>query len=293
MARSIADIQAQIIATIAANNDLTYQDENNITRNITYNTSKRAIWRAWTYVVAVCIAILEQLMDVYVSNIETLVARSPAASRLWIQNKMFEFQYDAANPQVLQLINTIPTYPVVDATKRIITACSVTSDIANNVNVKVAKSSPFVALTTQEKSAAQAYIDTVGDAGITYNVISLTADKISIEANIYYQGQYSSIIANSVITALNSYFQNLSIVNFDGSLKMSDLENAIRTVTGVNDVELITVIGRPDTIAYGGGTYCIQNKTLLSRIYNPTAGYMVQETTSGHTFTDTLNFIAQ
>ena len=157
MARSVTTIQAQIIAQIASDPNLVYTDDQNIVRNITYNTSHRALWRAWTYVIAVCIAILEQLMDVYLASIETLVSQSAAASQLWIQAKMFQFQYDATSPQVIQLINTIPQYPIVDATKRIITACAVSVDLANNVNVKVAKGNTFVALDPAGVLSAFAY----------------------------------------------------------------------------------------------------------------------------------------
>ena len=300
MARSVATIQAQIIAQISSDPNLVYTDDQNIVRHITYNTSHRALWRAWTYVIAVCIAIVEQLMDIYLASIETLVSQSAAASQLWIQAKMFEFQYDATNPQIIQLINTIPQYPIVDATKRIITACAVSIDLANNVNVKVAKGNTFVALDpATELPAAQAYINIIGDAGINYNVISLAADKLYIKANVYYQGQYSAIIQTNVITALNNYLQNLSITNFDGSIKMSDLENVIRQVTGVTDVVMVGVIGRPDSPTpsdptnSASSTILIQNQQVIARLYNPKAGYMVQETVSGYTFADTLIFIAQ
>ena len=218
MARTIAQIQAQIIATKNAQPELA---------GLT-STSKRAIWNLWTFVVAACIAIFEQLLDSFLTEVETQVAQSAGASVLWLQAKMFQFQYDATTPQVIQLINTVPQYPVVDANKRIITACSVTSSLSNQVSIKVAKSSPFVALATAELTAAQSYINTIGAAGITYNVISLNADKLYVQAQIYYQGQYSTVIQQNVIDAINSFLQNLSIVNFNGSMKISELEIAIR-----------------------------------------------------------------
>ena len=294
MARTVAEIQAQMIAEMAATDDLSYVDTNNITRNITYNTSKRAIWRLLTFIVAGAIAIFEQLQDLFTQNIETIVSKSAAASQLWIQAKMFEFQYDANNPQIVQLINTVPQYPVVDETKRIITACAVpSSTVAGEVSIKVAKSNPFEALSTLELNAAQSYIDTIGDAGISYTVISLSADKIYIDADIYYKGMYSAVISANVITAINTFLLNLSKTNFDGSLKMSDLEQTIRNVTGVNDVVLKNVRGRADATPFSGGQYLIQNTAVTQRQWNTVAGYIVEETDTGHTFTDSLNFIAQ
>jgi len=295
MSRTVAVIQKQIIDTIASDPNMVYTDENNIVRNITYNTSNRAMWRAWTHVVAVCVAILEQLMDVYQASIEVLVAKSAAASSVWIQSKMFDFQYDLTTPQIVQLINTIPVYPNIDPTKRITTACAVSVNIANTVKIKVAKSNPFQAFDSLQLASAQDYIDTIGDAGIDYNVISLDADRLLIEANIYFKGQYSAIISKSVIDMLNAYLQNNSITNFDGALKMSDLENVIRSVDGVLDVVLINVYGRANTASPPPATnyILIQNQTLVNRLYNPVAGYMVQEDTTGYTFSDTLTFIAQ
>jgi hypothetical protein len=293
MARTVAEIQAEIIGDIANNSNLNYTDNNNITRNITYNTSKRAIWRAWTYVFAVAISVLEQLQDLYLTNVEAQVAKSAAASALWIQGKMFAFQYDATTPQIVQLINTVPQYPVVDDTKKIITGCAVSVDLTNTVNIKVAKGNPFVKLVTAEITAAQSYITTIGVAGINYNVISLDADKLYIEAQVYYNGMYSATIQVQVVTALNDYLQNLSQTNFNGSIQVSDIEGVIRNVTGVNDVVLNNVVSRPDAVGYGGGTQLVLNNTLLQKGLIANGGYWVGETTTGHTFNDTLTFIAQ
>lgn len=283
MARTIAQIQAQIIATKEAQPELA---------GLT-STSKRAIWNLWTFVIAACIAIFEQLLDSFLTEVETQVAQSAGASILWLQAKMFQFQYDATTPQIVQLINTVPQYPIIDVNKRIITACSVTSSLSNQVSIKVAKSSPFVALASAELTAAQSYINTIGAAGITYNVISLNADKLYVQAEIYYQGQYSTVIQQNVIDAINSFLQNLSTTNFNGSMKISDLEGAIRNVAGVNDVVLNNVRGRDDASSFANGIDLVLNNTVISRQWNTIAGYIVQETTSGKTFADSLTFIAQ
>lgn len=283
MARTVEEVQEQIIAAKNADSNLS---------SLT-SDSHRAIWRAWTRIIALAIVTLEQLKDLWVSEVEAIVARSSPANKLWIQNKMFEFQYDATSPQIVQLIGMEIKYPTIDATKRIITACSPVTDVNNTVNIKVAKGSPYVKLSTSEKSAAQDYINTLGTAGITYNVISEDADRLYIEADIYFKGQYSAVIKTTVIDTLNAYYQKLSLVNFDGSLKMSDLESVIRNVEGVEDVVLKNVKGRPNAIAFPGGTYFIQNNAVVQRLWRTAAGYLVQEDTAGSTYNETLNFIAQ
>ena len=283
MARTIAQIQAQIIATKQAQPELA---------GLT-STSKRAIWNLWTFVIATCIGIFEQLLDSFLLSVEAQVNASAGASILWLQAKMFQFQYDAITPQVVQLINTVPQYPVVDATKQIVTACSVTSSLSNQVTIKVAKSNPYVALVSAELTAAQSYINTIGAAGISYTVISLNPDKLYVQASIYYQGQYSTVIQQNVIDAINSFLQNLSITNFNGSMKISDLEGVIRNVAGVNDVILNNVKGRDDASTFANGVDLVLNNTVISRQWDTVAGYIVQETTSGKTFADSLIFIAQ
>ena len=281
MARTIAQIQAQIIATKQAQPELA---------GLT-STSKRAIWNLWTFVIATCIGIFEQLLDSFLLSVEAQVNASAGASILWLQAKMFQFQYDAITPQVVQLINTVPQYPVVDATKQIITACSVTSDLSNQVVIKIAKSSPYVALTSTELSSAQGYINTIGAAGIIYNVVSLNPDQLYCQATIYGQGQYSAILKQNVIDALNNWLQTLSNTSFNGAIKVSDLEGIIRNVAGVNDVVLNNVRGRDDASSFSAGIDLVVTNAVVQRQWNTVAGYAIQETTSGKTFNDSLTFI--
>jgi len=50
---------------------------------------------------------------------------------------------------------------------------------------------------------------------------------------------------------------------------------------------------RENTVLFAAGVDLIINRTTLQRLWNPIAGYIEQETTSGKTFADTLNFIAE
>jgi len=167
--------------------------------------SKRNLLRAVCYTVAIAQALVEQLEDAFIVDIEAVVSVASAASFSWIQSKMFEFQYSATDPQFVTLINTVPVYPVIDPNLRIVTACSVTSDISQTVTIKLAKSSPFQALSSLELASAQGYIDTIGDAGIDYSCVSKNADNLYVNADVYYQGQYSSVIQSTVIAAITSW----------------------------------------------------------------------------------------
>ncbi|MDQ2718231.1 MAG: hypothetical protein M3Z26_00515 [Bacteroidota bacterium] len=284
MARPILQIQQQILDSITSDPTL---------GTALTSTSKRAIYRLFAYIIASAINILEQLIDVFTTNVETVAATASPATPSWLQAQVFKFQYSATVPQTIQLINFAPSYPVVDPSLQIITRCSVTTSVAGQVQVKVAKGTIPTALASGELTALQSYIQPpygIGIAGITYNITSGNSDKLFVKANIYYSGQFSSVISANVITAINTY---LSTLPFNGKVKLSDLELAIREVTGVNDVLLTNVSVRPDAIAFGSGTSLIQSQTIISRIWNTVSGYIVPETTTGQDLASSLTFIAE
>jgi hypothetical protein len=280
MARSIDQIQTAVIADV----------NTNIPALV--STSKFSIWRLWTRVFAISINTLENIIDVFKTNTEATAAKAGAAGSAWLQAKCFVFQYDPITPQILQFDTTglFYFYPSVDATKYIISRASVTPDINNNVNIKVATNNPPQALTASQISGLQGYINTLGGAGITYNCISANPDQIYVNANIFYNGQYSAIIQANVIAELNIYLSNIP---FNGILKVSDIEIAIRNVIGVNDVILNSIFARNDATAFASATALVLNAQTISRIWPTQAGYAIFETTTGKDLASTLVFVAQ
>ena len=278
MARTIAEIQKQMLDNLAADSTLA---------PLLTSTSKRAIYTLWTFIVATSIALFEQILDVFTKHVETTVAKGSPSSAAWLQDQVFKFQYSADVPQVIQLINFAPQYPVVDETLRIVTRCSVTSDLANNVIVKVAKAEPPEALEALEVAALQQYVDTIGAAGITYLVRSTDPDRLYIQATIFYSGQYSSVIQANVITALNNL---LATLNFGGDIKVSEIERAILSVPGVVDVISNNIKARAEATLFADGTDLVLNNATVARLWPTQAGYIVEEDTAGKTFADSLIF---
>jgi hypothetical protein len=284
MARSILIIQQQILDSITADTTIGPQ---------LTSTSKRAIYKLISFIIATAINFLEQLIDIFTLQVETIAASASPATPSWIQNQIFKFQYSAVTPQVIQLINFAPSYSVIDTTLKIISRCSVNTTVANQVQVKVATGATPAALSTPQLNALKAYVNPpngIGIAGVTYNITSLNSDKLYIKANIYYRGDYSAVIQANVIAAINIY---LSALPFNGQMKLSDLEISIRNVSGVNDVVFINVSARADLVAFGSGTYLVQTNLVISRLWNTVSGYMVGENTAGQDFASTLNFIAE
>lgn len=281
MARQISEIQQQILDSIAADSVL---------GGLLTSQSKRAIYRLLAFVVATAISILENIMEILKADIESVAAKASPATPTWLQDQVLKFQYDASNPQVVQLIDFAPQYPVVDEALRIISRCSVTTTTSNKVLIKAATGEPPAALTAPQLAALQSYVDIIGIAGVDYVCSSLPADKISIQGAVYFQGQYSQVIKDRVIAAIEGY---LASIPFNGQVKISDIENAIRDTVGVNDVFLDNVLVRSDATAFANGTYLIQNKTNIARLWNTVSGYIVGETTTNNTLQDTLTFIAE
>ncbi len=285
MARSISLIQSQINSSLQANL---------ATVGITLDTtqwSKRNILRLLCFCVATAIAVLEQLIDVFTANVEAVAASAAPATDAWIQAQVFKFQYSATTPQIIQFTAGLaPYYPVVNSTLQIITRCSVTTTSANNVLIKVATGTTPAALSPTQLSALQAYISPpngIGIAGVNYICSSGSADILFVQANVYYQGQYSGIIQANVINAINNY---LAVLPFNGQVKISDLENTIRNVAGVNDVVLVNVSARANG---GTATYLVQSEAVISRLWNTVAGYIVPEDPGSNDLIHQLTLIAE
>lgn len=277
MAREITAIQQQILEATAGS-------------GIGVNsTSKRAIYRLWSFIVATAIGVFEQILDAWQVDIEKKIAAAPPGSAQWVHAQVLNFQYSEDEPQVIQLIDLAPRYPVVNKSLRIVTRCSVTTDVSNNVTVKVATGEPPGALPPLAQDALRSYLNLMCPAGITYNVFSGDADRIYVKAQIYYRGLFSSVIKTNVISAIDAY---LAAIPFNGRVVISKLQDAIQNVFGVEDVILEQVSARGETVAFGSGTNLVIGNSLASRLWPTIAGYAISEDTATYTLADSLTFIA-
>ena len=279
MSRSIQNIQAAIIASKNQQNAL----------NGLNAVSQYSIYNLWSFVVATNMYVQEQLWDVYQSNLETQIAAAPAWTNEWVQAQSFLFQYDSTTPQILTLNSGFtPTYQTVDSTKQIISRCSVLTSGNRIVSVKVATQNPPQILTTPQLTSFQGYLDTISPAGVQYSTVSYSGDCLYINAQIYYNGQYTSTILNAVTNSITNYMAGIP---FNAYVRISTLEEAILNTTGVNDVVLNNVAIRPATVPFVSATYLVQNNDEIYNKYPMYAGYCVPETTSGYTLTASLTFI--
>lgn len=289
--RTVNDIYVQLVTeknNQAAINALqpNIDDEQTLLNDLT-TPSRVAKWRLIFYIVAFGIWVHEGLLELLRGEIENIISKAAPSTHGWIQQKVFKFQYDATNEQIAMLDNDfIVTYPIIDENLRIVKRCSVKTFPNRVVGIKVAKQEPPIPLDSTEMTALASYVELFLPAGVRANIISMEPDRLYLDANIYYNGQYSSVIQQNVIAALDAYLATFSQQNFDGTILVSGLEDAIQAVPGVRDVQINEVRARANATAF-------IDALPVERQWATVAGYIIQEDTAANTFADTLTFTAQ
>lgn len=277
MARTTQEIYDSIISAKEAEPNLSELTSN----------SQVAIWRLWAFITSVVINLFEQLQDAFKVEIQEIAKTIVPGTPAWLRQKVLEFQYSETSPQNLVLVDLVPTYPVLDESLRIITRASVTESTNLTANVKVAKNNPPEPLSLLEENALIDYLQTIRFAGTSINVVNLQPDRLYINASVYYDGAYSSVIEDNVKNALREYLKNLSsFENFDGVIRNSAIVDTIQKIEGVIDVQLNQAKARAQATAFSSAT-------IINRKYESFSGYVIEEDTANQTFDDTITFILE
>lgn len=244
-------------------------------------------------VVSIAMYTLEVMIDILKSDIQAIADAAPSGNAKWVQAQILKFQYG----DVVTLTNFVPGYAVLDLTKRIVTRCSVKQLSSGILAIKVAKgTSPSLSpLSGGELTALEDYYfgtsttQGVGFAGVRTSFINLSADRMRIEANVYYLGQYvQATVKANVITAIDNFLATFADEAFDGTVFMIKLVDVIQAVAGVSRVELISVKGRPNTVALGSATVVD-----IQGYYTTIAGYIISEDTAANTLDDTITMVEE
>lgn len=279
MARSTDDIIIQMDTQQAAESGLSSLN----------NPSQTSIYQLFKGVVAQIINYFEQLVDAKKDETDAIVVLAAPNTEAWLQDNILKFQYSSTNPQILSLVNFVPSYSSVDTSLQIISRCAVKTDLNKTVKCKVATGDTPTTLTALQYSALYGYIDSILNCGVSFDLINIPSDKLYVECEVYYDGQYISTIQDDVESALNTYLENLP---FDGAVYVSDIEDAIQSVVGVQDVKLIAIKARQDSVVFASAStiYGLASSTNL-RKWDTVSGYIVEETTGGETFADKITYI--
>lgn len=257
------------------------------------NTSKRSIWGLFIFTIASAIVILEQLMDTFKTEMDFNIAKAAAGTALWLQDKVFKFQYSSSSPQIVKLdtVTFAPTYDTVNTSLQIVKRCSISTTVANNVSLKVAKldGATLVALTSPEVNSLQGYVNTIGTAGINYLVTSSNANQLYWVAEITYDAQYASTIKQNISDLTNTFLQTIP---FDGIFRVNKFESyMLNNVNGIIDLTTNELWIREDSQTVNEGIKLVTGNDILISSINPSAGYIVPETTSGYGILDNNNIV--
>ena len=279
MARTVAQIKQQMLD--AKNADPTL--------STLTSTSQTAKWNLYYFIVASCIAIFEQLQDIFKTELETIASTAAPSTPQWTRNKVLKFQ--TGDVAELNTTTYVIEYPTITPANQILTRCAVITAPNRTVLIKVAKSEPPAPVSGGELAELQSYVETFNPAGIAFTLVNEDSDKMEVAATIYYNGQYSSVVATNVEAALNSYMANLP---FNGVISTQAVVDAMQAVEGVISVSLTRILVRRDTVGYGDGVTLYNLSTGVDSVqYQTIAGYVTEETTLTHKFVDTLTYIVQ
>jgi hypothetical protein len=261
MARSIADIQQAIIDRIA---------QDSILAPVLTSTSRTAIWKLLTYVVAACQWTVESLFDLHKQEVQQLIDNLKPHSLRWYANMARNFQYghDLA-PDADFYDNTGLTDEQINASK--IIAYSAVVEQEKNLRIKVAKieNNDLAPLTIEEKAAFTAYMNRIKDAGVKLVIDSLPPDSLKLKLRIFYNplvldsngARLDGTSSTPVQDAIHAYLKNLP---FNGWLVLAYLTDALQQVDGV----VVPVIDEAQA-TYGNLPY-----QAIDVKYNPDAGYL-------------------
>ncbi len=272
MARTIATIQQSIITAVQADATLGPQ---------LTSTSSVAIWRLWTYIVAVCQYVLESLFDAHVAEVSTTIAAMKPHTLPWYVGMAKAFQYGyalAADSDVYD--NTALTAAQVAAAQIVNYAAAV--EVYQGLRIKVAtlSGSMLAPLTTPQLDSFTAYMNLVRDAGVRLQITSTVADRFVASLNIYYDplvldntgkrldGSYNTPVQDAVTSFLNN-------LPFNGLFVRNSFIYAIQQVPGV-------LICEDNGVQ---ATYGALPLTPIPLEYVPDAGYMDCDTTNDLTLT--------
>ena len=186
MARPISEIQTQI--------------EQNYTLNlaaigITIDTttwSATNLQRLLIYTVAFCVNVLEQLFDLFKSDVNTALAQLLPHTLRWYANMAVAFQYGFnLITDSDQFNNTGHTYDQIAASKIVSYAAVVEQTNAYGrvyLRMKVATTSgsDLAPLSDGQLTAFTAYMGKVKDAGVALQITSTAPDDIQQAWRIYY-----------------------------------------------------------------------------------------------------------
>lgn len=202
--------------------------------------SKTDILRLFTYILAVAMWTLETLFDKHNTEVKGLIAELKPHSLRWYTNKAKAFLYGVSlASETDQYDTTHLETDQVEAAK--IVKYAAVEEINGELTLKIAAETEneLRALDSDEKSAFDAYMSLVKDAGVNLIINSLPSDKLIIHATIYYdplvlnaEGSRLDGASETVVEdAIKAYLRELP---FNGQFVTSALVDKLQETEGIS-----------------------------------------------------------
>ncbi|TXI14616.1 MAG: nucleotidyltransferase [Pedobacter sp.] len=265
MARTIAEIQAQIITEKGNNPELKSLNSD----------SKTAIWRVWTYVTATAIWTLETLFELHKKEVDDLILSKKPHNLRWYRAKARAFQFGKElMPESDRYDNSGASADEI-AKSRIIKHVAVEENRKMGwVRIKAAKETngelqALSRVSPDELTPFKRYMHLIKDAGVKLVVDSLPPDRLKMDINIYYDplvldgngGRLDDATIKPVNNTIQAYLQNLP---FNGEFVLATLTDRLQQTAGVIIPQIVRA----------SATYGNREDQLIDVRYEPDAGYL-------------------
>lgn len=265
-------------------------EKNSITElNDLNSPSKVSIWNLLFHCVAVCIQFFEQLIDQFKIDVQVALDSNYYGTGQWWQREMFKFQLGDQT----SIVDNKIQYPLVDETKRIITACAVIDGIDLVIKTAKGESPDFEKLSPSELSAVRGYVSQIRPISQYPQIESFDGDYLYLKATVKYDAQVGEVLSKqATIDAINTYLANLP---FNGKLNVNALINEVQKSSYVKDItfEQISFRGNANTFDVNLNAALVRGFDILFSELSGQAGYFIEENTVGYTYDDSLTMIAE
>jgi hypothetical protein len=277
MARTVAEIKQSMI------------DQKNAEPSLSglTSTSQTAIWNLTYFICAVAIKVIEDLFDVLKVDVEERKLEIPTGVLKWYAAESLVFQFGDSlvfqdsyvdeTGVTITLKGKTVVYPIVDLDKRVVDLAAADEE-GGLTTIKAAKLVSGVAekLSTNELTAFTDYWKEKRFSGTPITIISDDPDLIKSAYTVTYDPEVldntgtllSDGVTKPVEVAINSFLQTFQAENFNGSMQVVKLTDAIMNATGVLNAVATNIEAKQSTGAY---TDVLATPT---QTYKSIAGYM-------------------
>lgn len=240
-------------------------DETELAAYYDSNFSAVSVETCLIYVVATCMALLENMMDWLSSDIDATISRERYGHAGWYENLAKNFQYEDGTD--FQLNEATGEYGIVDEAHRIIRHASC-EDAGFGIRLKVAKgdNGSLSPLSDDEKTAFEYYISRLKPAGVPVTVISRDADTLRLRMAVYYDPTIYTE-SNAIGRVKEEIRGYLTSIDFNGEFVTMDMVDRLQAAPGLDIIEVDSVEAKYAGYGYAG----IENNAR----HTPEAGYMV------------------